>query len=140
MKTFIISMAAVIIGVAGLIYRSDLSTLLMIEENLQALTEECAAYAALATEQSDENIVIIPSDAHANAVQLKDYAQSYMPCFSKGRLYIAENGFEVYNSGRSVRVRLIYYLPGGFFRLAFAPQIYQITRESSYQWEDSLEL
>jgi len=139
MKTFIVSMAIIIMGTAGLIFNSELTRYVILEENLQNLTEQCACAAAWALEETEEGIQISELKALLKVNKVIEYNQKYNPVFSNGKIVLALNGFSidpVYK--RTARVKLNYIANKAFFRINPALNIKQLSWESYYEWKDML--
>ena len=132
MKPFIVSMGIIILGVTGLVFRSDLTRYTVLQENLQALSEECAAYAALACEEDDDRgIVFNELDAENRIEYLVTYAQNNMPCFQDGCIIATSPVF--YENGYSVSVHLDFVSNSDLFRLALI-KMTSIGHTSCYEW------
>ena len=141
MKPFIVSMGIIIVGLSGLVFRSDLTQYVLLQEHLQALTEEATAYAALAcTETEDGHLHFSQVEVNENVNYMITYASNYMPCFRNGTIY--PEIISPVDETNSVTVKLQFVSNKDLFRLPFI-SIKEISHTSCYEWveipEESLE-
>lgn len=133
MKSFIISMAIIILGTSAMVFRDDLTRYTILEENIQALTEECALFAAWGLNDPDDDteVQIDPVLATSNANSVLNYAKSFSNVFAGKDIEITS----IATDGTRITVTLVYHSDKYFFRLPFIPKIKDITWISAYEWK-----
>ncbi len=133
MKPFIVSLGIIVFGVMGFTYQSDISNYLFLQEHLQALTEECAAYAALSCyENSEGEIIFYEDDCKERVNFLVNYASNRMACFRYGSFDMPEIE---YSKGEtySLSVKLKFIPDKPLFRLKTV-KTPEISHVSCYEW------
>ena len=136
MKPLIVSLGIIILSVLGLTYQSDLTNYYLLEQHLQALTEECTAYAALACYDEAEGIISYDADECSQRVNsLINYATTHMPCFSKENGEIRTIKMTAKESGDNylINLKLAFVPHQSFFRLK-SIRTKEISHESCYEW------
>lgn len=141
MKSFLVSLGIIIFGICGLIYQTDMNNYLIISANLKALTEECAAAAAISLEEDEEALsegeIIFDRDlAERNVNYLVEYNKQSMKCYSNGQLSLVSLDFYEpidENENYSCTVKLKFRSNCDLFRLDSVSK-YEIEHESCYEW------
>ncbi len=136
MKPLIVSFGIIILSVLGLTYQSDFTNYYLLEQNLQALTEECTAYAALNCYDEETEKIVFDADICRSCVQtMINYAVSNMPCFSKDNGTVRIVNLSAYEgeSNYLIKLKLAFTPQKSFFRLK-SIKTSEISHESCYEW------
>jgi len=135
MKTFIVSMGLVIMGIFGLCFQWDMNNYTLLQTNLKALTESCCAFAAVNYNEnsysSDDDIEYFEDDVRASLEYFFVRASSNMPCFQSGTLAIT--ALDCDSVGDKVSVSITFTSERDFFRNPFINKN-EITHSSCYEW------
>ena len=136
-----------------LAFSSDMDRFVKLQGHLKALAEDCAAGAALFTDEeryAAGEMVIDPADAEALVVFLTEQGAqgdpplrggeiSYsMQIFDDEKGYVGLENYGLRKRKPTVVVTLTYSSPRDLFRLPFL-SAYTATRTATYQWEDGME-
>jgi len=153
MKVFIVFLAMMLVLTSFIAFSADMDRYVRLQAHLKALAEECAAGAALFTDESryaEGDMVIDYDYAYAYTGFMADMSIAGDPPFRGGEIrpeiiiFDDEKGYsgiEAYGLRKrkpTVVVTLEYVSPRDIFRLPFLTE-YTVTRTATYQWEDGLE-
>ena len=153
MKIFIVFLAMMLVLTSFIAFSADMDRYVKLQGHLKALAEECAAGAALFTDESryaEGDMVIDYDDACAYIGFMSDAGVRGDPPFRGGeirssvKIFDDEKGYsgiETYGIRKrkpTVVVTLEFVSPRDLFRLPFLEE-YAVTRTATYQWEDGLE-
>ena len=153
MKVFIVFMAMMLVLTSFLAFSADMDRYVKLQGHLKALAEECAAGAALFTDEdrySAGEMVIDYDDAAAYVGFMSDMSVRGGPPFWGGeisssiRIFDDEKGysgletFGIKKHKPTVVVTLEYTAEKDIFRLPFLSE-HSLTRTATYQWEDGME-
>ena len=134
MKTFIVSLGIIILGLTSITYQTDLLSYTMMQDHLWELTEECAAYAALACDETEEGSLIFRENECEECVKyLMNYAKGRMSCFSNGSFSNPVISYRNTEDSYSISVSLKFIPNYNVFRLRGIAQP-EFSHTSCYEW------
>lgn len=137
MKTFIVSMGIIIMGIEALIFSWDYGQFTSLQTHLKALCESSAAYAALCFDDTEleinDDIFYTDSEIYERVNAFVSEAAGDMPQFSQGTVSIEEITAD--SSGDKVSVCLSFSSEKNFFRIPIKHEN-SIIHISCYEWID----
>ena len=134
MKTLIVSFGIIIMSIFGMTYQSDLNNYYYLQQHLQALTEECVAYAALSCYDEETGLIEFSESICEDRVnELLDYALSHMACFRDGYFVIKEPISFSKGENPKLSLKLCFTPNYDLFRLESRDEP-EILHESCYEW------
>ena len=135
MKSFIVSLAIIVMGVCGLVYSTDMCIYTNAQTHLKALTESAAACAAVSFDdqsyESDGDIIYNQVKTETAVRYFIYRASLFMPCFQNGKINLVSCIADSEND--SVTVTIEYVSNSNFFRSIFL-NTKTLTHTSSFEW------
>ena len=142
MKIFIVFLAMMLVLTSFIAFSADMDRYVKLQGHLKALAEECAAGAALFTDESRYaagDMVIDQDSAEAYVDFLcGDDIRPEMTIFDDEKGYSGLESYGLRKHKPTVAVTLVYTSSRDLFRLPFL-EAHTVSRTATYQWEDGLE-